>query len=397
MKSVYQLKIIPRDLLFCRDAKPMEGSYAGRGGFLPTPATFHGAIIASLYDKFGKDAADQCVHNLRTTGVFPELDNEMYFPVPLDIVPPAEGSAKEEYRQLIPEMMRPGEISDLPEPLTHALFAPEASKRTVPGWISASQMVNYLAGKPFKLVDESVLFERECRPGIGMNASTRTAEDHKFYIAEYLRLRENVSLRGFVQSPEGALLDEMFACKEYSMLLGGQRCSMHTEAVRLQENALFFDDPLLQGRPRNNCVKWVLLTPGAWRCGFLPDFIDFENGRVLLPMETPLRKEGENRHVWRQRVANESVKFPSARLIAARIGKSTAISGWRMQEQNRSGRCSSTPRATRLFVPAGSVYYFVTDTPEEAVCLRKKLHGQAMSQYGGTAGYGLGVCGSFSL
>ena len=52
LKKLLHIDMIPRDLLFCRNACPMEGAWSGNGGFLPGPATFHGAVVAEYCRRF---------------------------------------------------------------------------------------------------------------------------------------------------------------------------------------------------------------------------------------------------------------------------------------------------------------------------------------------------------
>ncbi|MBP5509338.1 MAG: hypothetical protein J6Z49_00295 [Kiritimatiellae bacterium] len=44
----YRLKLIPRDVLFFKDARPMEASDAGHGGNWPRPDQFYNAIHHAL-------------------------------------------------------------------------------------------------------------------------------------------------------------------------------------------------------------------------------------------------------------------------------------------------------------------------------------------------------------
>jgi CRISPR/Cas system CMR-associated protein Cmr3 (group 5 of RAMP superfamily) len=77
---------------------------------------------------------------------------------------------------------------------------------------------------------------------------------------------------------------------------------------------------------------------------------------------------------------------PSADLIAARVGKPIAFSGWDLQ---------SGPKPTQLAVPAGSCYVFDCKTPESARALAKLLDPpNRRSSLFGEKGFGLGVCSS---
>ena len=213
--------------------------------------------------------------------------------------------------------------------------------------------------------------------------------DGRYYFAEYLRLQPGVVLTAAASMVGGGLLG-LFDSANRSLPLGGQQTIMYVDA---QQNAgITLPEPQIRG----TCVKWVLLTPVLWTRGWLPDFVEAvppeKEWNVLLssrPAERPPRKEGESRMDYRKRTAGVPI---TARLVAARIGKPQPISGWKLQ-----GTGGGVPRATRLLVPAGSVYYFETPDEESARLLVQALHGRTLSNFGGTSGFGFGVCGSFEI
>jgi hypothetical protein len=78
-----------------------------------------------------------------------------------------------------------------------------------------------------------------------------------------------------------------------------------------------------------------------------------------------------------------------AKLIAARVGKSLAFSGWDLQ---------TGPKPTLQAVPAGSCYVFDCGTPAEAKALAAALSWpRPRSTMHGEKGFGLGVCSSINL
>ena len=380
-EEVLFLKMTPRDLLFCRDARPMESSWTGKGGFLPGPATFLGALTTEFCRKFPEELklryAQRKGNGLRSRGPFLCKEGELYFPVPLDIAPE---------NKLLELGKLEGE-SDFPGFLEYALFAPQADKRSVAPYISMSELKNYLESRPFKTVGEREFFDREARPGITITPDTRTAEDGAFYYAEYLRLKPGVSLVGEAALNGENCLSRLFEGKERPLMpLGGQQTMVYVEAQ--QGKRL----PWPQVRTSGTLVKWVLLTPAAFTGGWLPDFVEPETGRLLLTAETgerPERLPGENRAAYRKRI----VKIPiAAKLIAARVGKSIPVSGWKQK-----GEGGGAPRAAHLCVPAGSIYYFRADDEKNAEMLVKTLTGKAYSVTSGRAGFGIGICGNFKI
>ena len=77
-----------------------------------------------------------------------------------------------------------------------------------------------------------------------------------------------------------------------------------------------------------------------------------------------------------------------ARLVAACIAKPVHFSGWDQGEQG--------PKPTMAAVPAGAVYYFHAESPEEGRLLIEALHGRTRSDFLGEKGMGLGYCGSWT-
>ena len=383
------IKMTPRDLLFCKDARPMEEAWSGSGGFLPSLATFQGSITAEFCKCYPEEKTSgksvKLSDGLRTFGPFLHRGNETYFSTPLDIIPTEENGIK---NCGLLKVRKLSGYSDLPSPLQYALFANAASKEQVGSYISTQELKKYLAGEKFEVNSEENLFSREARPGITIKQETRTVDDGKYYFAEYLRLEPDVSLVGKAMLNIDGKLSALFPDERNLIQLGGQQSLVYAE--RGDSSLLELPEVKISGR----LVKWVLLTPVAWNTGWLPEFVDSETGAVKLrtePAQKPERLPGEKREEYRRRIssARESI---NAKLIAAKVGKPLAISGWK---QNGSG--SGSPRATRLYVPAGSVYYFEAEDNDAALKLAKTLHGKPLSGFGGTAGYGVGVCGNFSI
>ena len=360
----------------------MESSWAGNGGFLPTAATLFGAVLSMAHRQIPQDSElppeEQIASKLSSEGPFLCKNNEVYFPTPLDVLP---GNNLLELKKLTGH-------SDLPVPLQYALFAGEPSKAKVDPFISFSEMKKYLSGEKFKLNAETEFLVRETRPGITISPVTRTAEKHKNYFAEYLRLRDEVALAAKVELDNSEKLAQFFpAGNNVLMQLGGQQTLVYAKP--------FTTDFIPQVHINGKFVKWVLLTPAAWLKGWLPDFVDEQDqGKVLLKIHDgskPERQPGELRADYRKRVS-ESCQPIAARLIAARVGKAVAISGWKNQ-----GTGGGNAKASRLYVPAGSVYYFEAQDEKEAQKLVKAIHGRSLSTFSGRAGFGLGVCGNFTI
>jgi hypothetical protein len=140
--------------------------------------------------------------------------------------------------------------------------------------------------------------------------------------------------------------------------------------------------------------------------GWLPNWIDPDNGKVLLKQRTNRERLG------RQLVAGGT--DIAAHLVAAIVPKPIVVTGWSLgdplsneETERHAGACS-----THLAVPAGAVYYFEAEPdkdggPSNAIALANALnwHGASngneiknrRSTLMGEKGFGLGVCGTWEF
>ena len=394
-ETTYALE--PRDLLFMRDARPMEASDAGLGANWPRPDQLWNAIINTFHRTWParqewegaahtkRDGENQRSSDrfgaLKTFGPFPLKNGEVYYPCPLDLdmtVVPCQGA-------------------NLPKPLTHAFQSVRIGKQEQHQWLSANEYRRYVRGEEVTASDPG-LSDTERNIGITIDAATHSTEKGKLYQAEYLRLRGNVRLV-FAAScdiwpKQGKVTVDVFSklgCPS-DIILGGQQgvATLRMAPVDLQSQI-----SKIKGCP-GLLLRWTLLAPALFPAipentakgvsahpgGWLPNWVDAETGRVMLPREGVERLPGEARDVWRQRV-KEAPRF-EARLIAARVGKPLGFSGWDLQ---------TGPKPTQLAVPAGSVYVFQCANSAEAAALAQTLDApNRRSTLFGEKGFGLGVC-----
>jgi CRISPR-associated protein Cmr3 len=384
----YEMNIEPRDVLFFRRAKPISGSAIGEGAQWPMPSVFHHALLSAFHAKWPETKTKHqhirddenksstfLYGDLKTVGVFPAIGNTLYFPMPADVQ--CKDKEGKELTILKPGMLS-GE-SDLPAPLEMGLFKDgEATKAKPAAWISCRGLQSYLNGDVQKKAVPD-LFEIESRPGIGMDLQTGTADTGKFYIAEYMRLHEGVSLKGFAAAEA---LEPYFADSARSeFVFGGQRGVAFLDGVR--------DDAKLPafGNPTGTRIKWLTLTPSIFTGGWLPSWVD-KNGEIL-KFEMP---RGETKKTWRKRPVEErkelAVRNSMGQLVAACIPKAIPYSGWKAHATDTEGA-----KPTRLCVPAGAVYYFETQSEEETQRLVEFLNGKRKSDMAAEKGFGFGLCG----
>lgn len=427
-------RLTPTDLLFFRDGRPMAaGEGIGHGARWPLPPVFFDALHAALHRAFPESTGQEweTTHagrfrngrgrngelrfgTLRTIGPFPCRNSEWLFPAALDV---RRDGVDKQIGTLRPLREDRANTSDLPNPLRYALGNPCApGKDEPPHWWTAAQWRDYLKTSTFSTDgsahDPDSLFSPEPVTGIGTDASTGTQDGERIYSAEYLRLREDVSLACAAALPSGEVdgLAELFP-KNRAILCGGQQrvCQVETTDVPAINEALPASEPVTGER-----VKWALLSPALFpksSChpgGYLPSWVCPDSGQVHLPREKPERNPRESRRRWRMRIkAAQEEKPLDVHLVAAAIGKPEILTGWSdalpvINDGDDSAKASAGGKATRLAVPAGSVYYFEgPDAPLLAQLLSwdGDRSGSVITRSGalGEKGLGLGVCGPWEF
>lgn len=398
MKHTFEL--VPRDVLFFRDARPMEASDAGLGAHWPRPDQMYHAIHAALLQTWPAlqewESADgqkhtfrdkRCVENagskdkngdstcrfgsLKVMGPFPKKGEDVFLPCPLDWgmrLVRCEGT-------------------NLPTPLTHGFLPKTQEKKSFPAWIPVSAWKAYAEGKAPESEEYPTLFGTERNIGIAIDSQTGTVVDGKLYQAEYLRLASDVSMvcaaECVVKQRRGLNLTDVFSLGKapQQLIFGGQQGMMWMKESEAGEW-------LLEPQISSEYVRWTLISPALFTQGWKPGWLS-EDGRVMLPRKTVERQDGESRSDWKRRQAQAGIGF-EAKLIAARIGKPLVFSGWNVQ--------AGGPKATQMAVPAGASYVFQCSSISEAKALAAVLQAPIRrSDYFGEKGYGIGFCSSVQV
>ena len=454
MNYKHQIVLTPRDVLYFRDGRPIGGAADGNGAQWPLPTVWHSAVLSAFHRNFSEEDVgkyakkhehsrrgekDKNFHQLKRTkavfggvktlGPFPQMKgkdgkNEIYFPLPADLLPEEKEDPKNPSpAQLLPCKSELGCASNLPSPLKYVLWkAVKPTKQDLGQWISQEGLKLYLEGKIEMLEigkhirKNSDFFETEARPGIAINPETGTAEDSKFYSAEYLRLKTDVNMCAFIDADSVGkgnehhdLWDEF--CRNtlrQSLIFGGQRGVVWSRPPKAKEilipEAKKHFSQISDGDKDKFLLKWTLLSPAFFNAGWIPGFCTerkneeiIKDGKVRLKA-IPVRGT-LTRDEWRKKCTN-APKI-NAQLVAARIGKAITVSGWKINAdeklKNSGNDGSGAPKATRLLVHAGSVYYFECDSAEDAEKLYAALHGKVKSDLLGEQGYGLGVCSAWEF
>ncbi|MCL1919750.1 MAG: type III-B CRISPR module-associated protein Cmr3 [Kiritimatiellaeota bacterium] len=341
-------EIIPRDILFLGDARAMSARDVGRGANWPRPDQLN----AALHHAF-RQAAPHHFGGLKTFGPFPRAAGGLCLPCPLDWdmgLVPCGGL-------------------DLPAPLTRAFASKRKGAAALPQWISQADYAKYLNGEDAGQPAPCAVFDVERNTGVIIDELTEKVEAGNTYQAEYLRLREGVTLAFAAEYKDDGhherfadVFERLLATRTF--ILGGQQ-----GVVCVREAAPFaIPRPAALSTPY---LRWTLLTPALFAGGWLPGWCRDTKGNA--PLGTVMFRD-----------------YSFARLVAARVGKPLAFSGW--------DPVANQPKPTSLAVPAGSSYVFDCGSVEDARKLAERLdYPRTLSDQYGEKGFGLGVCSSVHI
>ena len=440
----------PNDVLFFRDGRPMEGALAGHGAAWPLPSVINAAFHAALHR-----ASIPKAHSHRTVRSGETLENREQlfgslvtagpFPVgtspngPIWFMPrPRDLESNTLVPSLSPACSDWSQQGNLPKPLTLAVASlrPPSKESGARQWISTRHYEAYLKGERENVteaVNDTDIFDAEHNIGIAIDPETETTGQGdaagKIYSAHYLRLRDAFRLGVLgaawdkVDGEGDTKRDLLTALLQdtHQILVGGQQRACTAELVNPDARL-----PMPMGMgpefsiTKGCLVKWVLLTPAIWPAimagtsqkgvtikahpgGWLPNWICASTGDVMLKSRT-----GKIVRSGRERTFGTELPI-CARLVSALVSKPLPVTGWSLTGgvKPSGGASKAGAKSTHLAVPAGAVYYFNAASPEDAVKLATALnwHGSGdgseiknrRSTLMGEKGFGLGVCGRWSL
>lgn len=331
----FALVIQPHDVLIFRDGKPFAAGTDTRAQslFPPTPFTVQGAIrsrvlfssgvspaayatspadpaVKGLHQKIG--FGSQSYGQLQLRGPFlahrENGDWVRYFPAPADVV-----QSNGQYHILRPLKSLTAQ-SNRPDNLAWTWIRTTGRVEDAGGWINEQQLLDYLKGQlPGSLVDEEEFMLHEPRFGIALQAGTRTVREGFLYMADFLRLKEDVA---FWVEVDGIQPSDLGGERGFLQLGGEGRAAWYE---KIEPRPLPSSPTPLPQR-----FKVVLLTPAWFSEGWHPsDWSQFFTGSVCL--------------------------------VAAVIPRYQSLGGAYVDDQHRRG---AFQKPMRRFVPAGSVFYF---------------------------------------
>lgn len=316
------IRIKAVDTLFFRDASPFtkgEDMWAN-GIFPPNLSTIYGALRSAYFAncieklKCAGDDENDPTKDLRIQGIYYEIDEEIYVPLPIDCV--KFKNTMDNNVQILSIIKKRGFYSS--HPTTHMLKSIQSVENIVGGLMKIEDFQKYLDNKEgvFKdILETGKLIIQEPKIGISIDSNKGASEEAMLYRVGMQRWNSLSILVGFtgLDIPEKGL-----------MKLGA-------EGKAVSYSKVDFEKIMTEVGTNKNCnlFKLYLLTPAIFDKGWIPKWVkkNSENGQFI----------GEYKEL-------------RLKLISASIGKPISIGGFDMRKRE--------PKPMYKAVPQGSIYYF---------------------------------------
>ena len=360
-----EIRFRPLDPVFFRNGRPFasgEESWAD-SIFPPNPSVLYGALRTVLATVSGKEILFADVkakldkNSLQVGRLYYFLENQVYFPLPLDYV--VDKVKSEEARQKEKETKRfsvylsksETRKSVIPQSkdefLKYILLAPSHHSQTATpegAIISDDSLLEYLQREAKELSARKLsdYFTEEPKVGNGRTNQTRSVEESLLYRVGMQRLKD-VTLGMNLRIAKGYDQKDIDGAQ---VRLGGEG-----------------KIAVLQGVPDSNFqerIGQIQLNPGFFKLYFAtPAIIDNDTNMPNLGIQ--------------------------AELVAASIGKPMSIGGYDMIEN----------KAKMMYkaIPAGSVFYYKTSEKPETI---QAMQGQSFSDRRQEEGFGIAYFGNFT-
>lgn len=312
----------------------------GESNFPPKPSVLSGAFRSVLWVNNGGDANAIQQSSFSITGVFLACQDqhgkvELFLPLPADLLV----TDKDEKNKEAGKVVRKLEPQEVDKAIQHSQASQlpmmpilRQGKPAKPenGWLlNQSGMAAYLRGEKLNeihITKQAELWSKESRIGIGLNRDSRTADDGKLFTVEHTVPKHSENW----DDPKHKVANEKMAGLVVGIANGEDL--QESGFIRLggDGRAAEFSltgAPAITPIPKTDKFKLVLLTPGLFTNGWLPDGIVEESGAYWLKLDG----------------------F-KARLACATVSRAEVVSGWDLE-------CWKPKDAERT-APSGSVYWF---------------------------------------
>ncbi len=375
------LKINALDTLFFRDGKPFsmgDDSFA-QGIFPPPPSVIYGALRSAYFANDMQEFTNLKLHNtdsslnIKVNGFAylveetfwsnKEVQNQIYYPAPLDLVQ-TEEEEKANEAHLNTNCYSKNEDYYSSSPLSNIIAHQEQVEGLENAIIDIEKMQEYLNGDT-KFTDIRKLSDYilpEHKVGNGLENATRKTEDGKLYQLKMNRFvawkkddEKNIATKNF-----SLLVDTTYETQSNTLLKLGAEGKTVVANEFEKSIVLQVPNPTITAK-KDTYFKLYFSSPTIFKNnGAIPDFIN------------PTTLKG----------TFDGIELE---LVTAFVGKYIPIGGFDLN-QNK-------PKMMYKAVPAGSVYYFklLADTTSEKIITT--FHNQKLSTVGSDEGFGLAYVG----
>ena len=364
------IKIDALDTLFFRDGKPFErGEEAWADGlFPPYPSVIYGALRSAYFSEhpseLGKaNSEGDPTRDFRITNFYLAVDDQPYYPLPLDLVK-IKGAKKGDFPIPLAPKKDEEVLSSCLTPELLYYQGTEPVEAIEDGLLAIYELTNYLEGKTGQLTYQPIsdFLTAEPKVGISRKSTTHNADEGMLYRVGMMRFSGK---KKFKKNPQTISLVVAFEgpniARRGFLRLGGEgKAAVYKQTTEVPVST---DNFVL----KDNRFKLLFITPAIFDNGWLPSWI----GKNSLT--------GNKNGV-------------SLKLITAALGKFQSVGGFDMVKKQ--------PKPMYRAVPAGSVYYFevqdaANQTEEISQALIKAFHGKPLSDSGEMRkqGFGIGLLG----
>jgi CRISPR-associated protein Cmr3 len=320
----------PTDVWLFRDGKPFNAGedHQADSIFPPLPSVIQGALRSHYLVACNVPLNDQArieqtvgtsthYKDLRLRGPYLRKGDELYFALPADVYALSEEDKTSRLRRFKPLDLRLEAIGQSSNPLPALLYPPENARPQKFDanryWVSQTEMTKYLVNQEFSALNGDSLFMRESRVGIAINYAKSVTEEGALFEANFIRAGEGVGLHVEMDGLEGWPSSGL-------MRIGGEG-----HGARFTSSPLQIDLP---GTPLSmkGGFKVVFITPAYFCQGWQPsDWSMHFTGQVKVQTAALQRNLSAGGYDWSK--PSHSAQKPALR-----------------------------------YVPAGSVYYFESES-----------------------------------
>jgi len=401
--TISYVTLNPHDPVIARDSRPFGAGIRMKSLDWPYPSVLAGSVRTALgkrHDgKFDPEAVE-ALKKISVHGPLPVISNNLYFPAPKDIlVKDAGGSGDETYAIRPASLSDDGEGCDLPysglqPPMLSSRAADEFKPATIASLWSADIMAAWLVnpdgvrfnaprvrkeGKK-KTVQEPDGFDlpaKESRFHSAIDPGSGTAKDRMLFetVGLDLSLKNPYAMMGISARVETDI-NSRFNATGFEDInpFGGER---RLSFWRSEEQSPSGGEcpPVVVGELKKaKLIRMILATPAIFSQGWLPGWID----TTTLTGTPPCAPENNEGKIC-------------LRLVSACVERWKPLSGFSL-EKGKEG-----PKPLRRVVPAGSVYFFRSesgDTGDLAKCWLRPVSDDVQDTMDG---FGLAIWGIWDI